>query len=142
MFKFTVLTFAGNTTISVRSEDKIHEYMKDRARVFGEKPYTVETIEIPASWLLMIHHGWQGGTVHQVAKETGLSIDEILNLDSVVANSSKMDGMSDYYMGYHAGHMETKLSLVADKVQYWRGVCEHVRQYRTEKIYQMYLSNK
>lgn len=141
MFNFTVLTFAGNTTLSTKTVEKIREYMTDRARVFGEQEYTATPVEIPASWLLMIHHGWQGGTIHQVAKETGLTVAEILNLDSVVPQKSNLDGMSDYYMGYHVGHLKVDLKLVADKVQYWRGVCEHVRQYRLEHILKMYQSN-
>lgn len=141
MFKFTVLDFAGNTTLSVRTEEKIKEYMTDRARVYGEQKYTVTTVDIPATWLLMIHFGWQGGTIHQVAEATGLSTSEILELHNVVANPSKLDGMTDYHMGYHAGHMKTELNLIRDKKQYWRGVCEHVRQYRTADVYKMYLSN-
>lgn len=141
MFKFTVLNFAGNTTLTVRTEEKIREYMLDRARVYGEQQYTAETIEVPASWLLMIHFGWQGGTIHQVAAETGLSTSEILELDQVVALPSKLDGMTDYHMGYHVGHIKTDLKLIKDKKQYWRGVCEHVRQYRTADVYKMYMSN-
>lgn len=142
MFKFTVLNFAGNTTLTNKTEEKIREYMTDRARVFGEQPYSTEAIEIPAAWLLMIFHGWQGGTIHQVAKETELTVEEILNLDSVQPKASKLDGMSDYYMGYHAGHLKVDLKLVADKVQYWRGVCEHVCQYRLPNIMDMHLANK
>lgn len=141
MFKFTVLNFAGNTTLSTRTEEKINEYMKDRARVYGERQYSVATVDIPATWLLMIHFGWQGGTIHQVAEATGLSTSEILELHNVVPKPSKLDGMTDYHMGYHVAHLKTDLKLIRDKVQYWRGVCEHVRQYRTADVYKMYLSN-
>lgn len=141
MFKFTVLNFAGNTTLSTRTEEKINEYMADRARVYGEKPYTVKTIDIPASWLLMIHFGWQGGTIHQVAEATGLSTSEILDLHNVVALPSKLDGMTDYHMGYHVGHMTADTSFTRGNVQYWRGVCEHIRQYKTAEVYKMYMSN-
>ena len=141
MFKFTILTFAGNTTLSVRTEEKIREYMTDRARVYGEREYSVQTIDVPASWLLMIHFGWQGGTIHQVAESTGLSTSEILELDQVVALPSKLDGMNDYHMGYHAGHITADSSITRGNVQYWRGVCEHVRMYRTAEVYKMYMSN-
>jgi hypothetical protein len=33
--------------------------------------------------------GWQGGTIHQVAEETGLSVDEILKSKDIEADINK-----------------------------------------------------
>lgn len=41
--------------------------------------------------------GWQGGTVHQVARETGLTVGEILDLDTITAQHA-----DPYKTGYLA----------------------------------------
>lgn len=41
--------------------------------------------------------GWQGGTVHQVARETGLTVSEILDLDTITAQHA-----DPYKTGYLA----------------------------------------
>lgn len=141
MFKFTVVNLAGTTYLTTREESLVRDQLAKRAAVMGETPFTAETIEIPASWLLMIHHGWQGGTIHQVAAATGLSTSEILDLDKVQREDSKLDGMSDFTLGFHAGHLKPAMDIVRDKNQYWRGVCEHISQYRSEHILKMYQAN-
>lgn len=41
--------------------------------------------------------GWQGGTVHQVATETGLTVSDILDLDTITAQHA-----DPYKTGYLA----------------------------------------
>lgn len=46
---------------------------------------------------LMKALGWQGGTVHQVARATGLTVSEILDLDTITAQHA-----NPYKTGYLA----------------------------------------
>jgi hypothetical protein len=44
--------------------------------------------------------GWQGGTIHQLAEETGLDIFQILDIDKSEPSSKRID--SDYSRGRFA----------------------------------------
>lgn len=79
--------------------------------------------------LLMKALGWQGGTVHQLATDTGLTVSEILDLDKLPISSR---------IAYDHGLKAVKLDVVAicgyqayrvcsykpDQVSFWRGVLD------------------
>lgn len=133
MFKFTKVTFGGQSYVTTRTEKKIRAEFESK----GRYDYTAETVTVPASNLLMIALGWQGGTIHQVQSSTELSIQDIQDIHNVQRPESKLDGMTDYYMGYHIHHMSTDLNLIQNKKEYWRGAIEAVIQYRKDKILDM-----
>jgi len=66
-------------SIIFQSDD---ELVADRYRFLtkGSVLKTVYTTNLERACLLL---GWQGGTVHQVAQETGLTVDEILNAENI-----------------------------------------------------------
>lgn len=144
MFKFTVVDHAGNVYLSTKDVTTINDQFQARCDAVGVEragSLRAKEIHVPASNLLMIAQGWQGGTIHQVAKVTGLSINEIMELHTVQREKSKLDGLSDYDLGYHHSHIKTDMSIIRDKMQYWRGVIESVRQYQKTKILAMVYSN-
>lgn len=82
--------------------------------------------------LLMNALCWQGGTVHQVARETGLSALEILELDKHIP---------DNVIAYAAGERSVRLNVVdicgpayracsyrPEKLSFWRGVLAAMQQ--------------
>ena len=84
--------------------------------------------------LLMLALGWQGGTVHQVAKETGLSVMEILDLHTcanLVFNSPRRQGRDDARENvvkavYQA--RKDQYQTNATLISYWFGVVDYLRE--------------
>lgn len=84
--------------------------------------------------LLMMALGWQGGTVHQVAHETGLTVSEILDLDTfwqVVYNTPRRIGRIDasgdnvkYVYLNRCKEFITKAALIS----YWYGVLQGMKE--------------
>lgn len=77
---------------------------------------------------LMHSLGWQGGTVHQVASETGLTVLEVLNL-----HSSPVSNQIAYDHGVKAlrlavvdicGAAYRSCSYRPDRISFWRGVLD------------------
>lgn len=78
---------------------------------------------------LMKALGWQGGTIHQVARETGLTVLEVLNLHTLPVASP---------IAYDHGLKAVKLGVVdisgcqaysvcayrPDRISFWRGVLD------------------
>lgn len=79
--------------------------------------------------LLMKALGWQGGTVHQVASDTGLTVSEVLNLHTAPISNR---------IAYDHGLKAVKLDVVdicgyqayricayrPDRISFWRGVLD------------------
>lgn len=82
--------------------------------------------------LLMNALGWQGGTVHQVAQETGLSVLEILSLDKYYPADSDIRAITYHFAGKR--RCEEGLSVVGydwqgyDNVMYWCGVLDAMKE--------------
>lgn len=55
--------------------------------------------EIPNTAFLMFAYGWQGGTIHQLAKETGCTANELLQdcAQHIVRNDSNKHPALDLY---------------------------------------------
>ena len=75
---------------------------------------------------LMKALGWQGGTIHQVSKETGLTALQILDLDTytnLVYNTPRRLGMRDMEQGIVKTEY-TKHNTPGDPmcISYWYGV--------------------
>lgn len=85
--------------------------------------------------LLMNALGWQGGTVHQVAQETRLSVLEILDLDKYLPADGDSRAESFMFAG-SVRALEKVLNPVDykdpnldgyDLLMYWRGVLATMR---------------
>ncbi|QYC52631.1 hypothetical protein [Salmonella phage SSBI34] len=84
--------------------------------------------------LLMAALGWQGGTVHQVARETGLTVSEILDLhkiQDVTYNAPRRQGRIDadekcVKVVYLARKEQFKLKPLL--ISYWFGVVDYLRE--------------
>lgn len=84
--------------------------------------------------LLMNALGWQGGTVHQVARQTGLTVLEILDIHNfydVTYNIQRSQGRVDadekcVKAVYQARKEQftTKETLIS----YWAGVVDYLRE--------------
>lgn len=81
--------------------------------------------------LLALALGWQGGTVHDVAKETGLTVAQILNTDR---NSIKPEHMgTDFSKGRCSvmtcdlkHNQETNFPVNKGNLEYWMGVAQGI----------------
>lgn len=86
--------------------------------------------------LLMNALGWQGGTVHQVAKETGLKVLDILTLEKYRPVDG--DSRAEHYLFVgQVRALETPLQASEykkvgdnsyDRLMYWRGVLETMKE--------------
>lgn len=80
--------------------------------------------------LLMKALGWQGGTVHQVARETGITVSQILDLhtfEHCVYNTPRRLGYWDASQGkITAAPADLDASGL---VSYWYGVIQFHRGY-------------
>lgn len=92
--------------------------------------------------LLMNALGWQGGTVHQVARETGLSVLEILDLDKYLPADGDSRGAS-YMFGGQVKALEIPLQASEytkvgdnsyDRLMYWRGVLDTMQQKESDLL--------
>lgn len=77
--------------------------------------------------LLMNALGWQGGTVHQVARETGLSVLEILELDkhgfdNVIAYAAGQRSVRLNVLDICAPAYRSPAHLRPEKLSFWQGV--------------------
>lgn len=79
--------------------------------------------------LLMKALGWQGGTVHQVARETGLTVMQILDLHTFghcVYNTPRRRG----HWEASQGKITAPVGLdVSELISYWYGVIQFHRGY-------------
>ncbi|ARB11598.1 hypothetical protein CB7_124 [Pectobacterium phage vB_PatM_CB7] len=96
----------------------------------GKRGYIMKT----NTELLMKALGWQGGTVHQVAHETGLTVSEILDLHTFrqfTHNTPRRQGRIDadekcvkaVYLARREQYA-TKSTLIS----YWFGVVDYLRE--------------
>lgn len=83
--------------------------------------------------LLMAALGWQGGTVHQVAHSTGLTVRQVLDLDEVTTayNTPRRWGRIDAENGdvkhvYQARRAE--FTTDSTLLSYWYGVLQGMRE--------------
>lgn len=92
--------------------------------------------------LLMNALGWQGGTVHQVARETGLSVLEILDLDKYLPADGDSRGASYMFVG-QVRALEIPLQASEytkvgdnsyDRLMYWRGVLGTMQQKESDLL--------
>lgn len=82
--------------------------------------------------LLMQALGWQGGTVHQVAQETGLTVCQVLDLDKVIMtyNTPRRWGRIDAREGDVKGRYKARrveFPDVSGLISYWHGVLQIMR---------------
>lgn len=85
--------------------------------------------------LLINALGWQGGTVHQVAQETGLSVLEILDLDKYYPADGDSRAAAYMFVGTHRTAVGIRPSFPVaeettgyDLIMYWRGVLAAMQQ--------------
>ena len=92
--------------------------------------------------LLMNALGWQGGTVHQVARETGLSVLEILDLDKYLPADGDSCAASFMFVG-QVRALEIPLQAseytqvgpdYRDRLMYWRGVLDTMQQKESDLL--------
>lgn len=83
--------------------------------------------------LLMMALGWQGGTVHQVAHETGLAVSQVLDLHDVTItyNTPRRWGRIDAERGdvkrlYQSRREE--FTTDATLISYWFGVLQGMKE--------------
>lgn len=77
---------------------------------------------------LMKALGWQGGTVHQVASATGLSVMQILDLHTVdycAHNTPRRRGAWESSQGRLSGKPEDLEGIML--ISYWFGVLQYQR---------------
>ena len=78
--------------------------------------------------LLMKALGWKGGTIHQVANETGLTVLEVLNLHDLPATSSIAydHGLKALQRAvvYICGAVYCSCAHKPDRISFWRGVLD------------------
>lgn len=100
--------------------------------------------------LLMNALGWQGGTVHQVARETGLSVLEILDLDKYYPADGDNRSAAYMFVGQVRAGQGFKRGLLLtnehsqrisgddftgyDNVMYWRGVLATMQQKESDLL--------
>lgn len=84
--------------------------------------------------LLMKALGWQGGTVHQVAQATGLTVTEILDLDTLqnlCHNTPRRQGRIDADEKCVKAVYLVRKEQFAEKstlISYWFGVVDYLRE--------------
>ena len=84
--------------------------------------------------LLMKALGWQGGTVHQVASETGLTVSEILDLHTfydVTHNTPRRQGRIDADENCVKAVYRLRREQFVQKpvlISYWCGGADYLRE--------------
>ncbi len=141
MLTFTLATTKINSTVNSVLHHKTVEKTYNLYNNNGTNKFleSLQEFKVPASNLLMIALGWQGGTIHQVARETGLSVSQILDLDKVQPDMSK-DELTPYACGMMYGCTPEHHKHYNGNIQYWSGVVKHIAEYKRNKIdYSKYL---
>ena len=74
--------------------------------------------------------GWQGGTIHQIVKETGCEVDKLLYGEPTCNHLS-----SDHSYGWAAGrtcsvefNLKTNFPKRRGNIDFWLGVAEGIRR--------------
>lgn len=84
--------------------------------------------------LLMKALGWQGGTVHQVARETGITVSQILDLHTFgycVHNTPRRQGRIDAdenCVKVVCQARREQFCTDATLISYWFGVVDYLRE--------------
>lgn len=140
MSTFTLASYTVNDT----NHEVLHHTNSERTKLFyanhgiSKHLNTLTEFDVPASNLLMIALGWAGGTIHMVASETGLTVQEIIDLEHVKPVQSR-DEITPYGFGMMYG--TKNMEQYKGNVQFWRGVLENTIQYKKSKInYKLYLN--
>ena len=94
------------------------------AHLYKGGPHTAET----RSSNLIRYFGWQGGTIHQIAEETGVDVQTLLFLD-VPANRNRLnyDRFSQGALASETCSLQYRLALakaVKGSASFWLGVAQ------------------
>ena len=76
---------------------------------------------------LMLAFGWQGGTIHQIAKETGCDAHDLIYGESIEYNSSNIAGWFAYRTNSLEFNQQTLTQKHQGNLQFWLGVAAGVQ---------------
>lgn len=89
--------------------------------------HTKDKDVIARTQALMLAFGWQGGTIHQIAEETGCNAEDLIYGESIEYNANNKAG----WFAYRTNSLEFNQENITPKrkgdLQFWLGVAAGVQ---------------